>query len=517
MVALFESARRRAGWRFRFGSLARRSAGRVLAFSAEGLAHAELALLAARFRVERRARRSLLRILRRAINGRLRLARAASMRRAGLLRSTDLRLRRAALLALDRALLVRGRVAAARLRLLRSATRRARRVSTRGRATTVRLSRRLLRAELVVTRYRIQGFRRAYVGEIAVIARIWGVYRLWARKLSPITYYTDYTRSVLPALREYDPDVVHAHDLNTLPVARRYARRHGVPLVYDAHEHELHRNTTWTPLKRVAAAFHELRGIRAASATITVSAGIAEDLERWYRVPRPHLVMNSPPLATSLQTDAADLRAAAGLGPQDRLVVYVGKVLRARGLEEVVEALPLMPAEVHIGLLGPRAPEAEAQLLARAAELGQPGRVHLLGPLPSEGVPAAVGTADAAIIPIQNVCRSYDLSMPNKLFDAVMAGVPIAVSDLAEMRRFVTEHRLGTVFDERDPQAIAAAVRAVLAEVPEGIRDREAQQALQRSVAWEAQAEVLGALYAALPPRDTALRPQLAPAASAER
>ena len=31
-------------------------------------------------------------------------------------------------------------------------------------------------------------------------------------------------------------DVYHAHDLNTLPVAAAAAEKHGVPLIYDAHE-----------------------------------------------------------------------------------------------------------------------------------------------------------------------------------------------------------------------------------------------------------------------------------------
>jgi glycosyltransferase involved in cell wall biosynthesis len=380
------------------------------------------------------------------------------------------------------------------------------RVERRARRATVAVSRRLLRVELGVIRCAIQGYRLLYVSELSLLARVWGVYRLGARKLGPVTYYTDYARSVLPALCEFDPDVVHAHDLNTLHVARRYCRRHGIPFVYDAHEHELHRNTTWTPLKRAAAAYHEFRGIRAAAASITVSAGIAGDLERWYRIPRPHLVMNSPPLEASLRSASYSLKDAVGLGPEDKLVVYVGKVMRARGVEEVVEALPLMLPNVHLGLLGPRASEPEAALLLRAAELGCSGRVHLLDSLPPELVPAAIATADASIIPIQNVCRSYDLAMPNKLFDAVMAGVPILVSDLREMRRFVTEHQLGTVFDERDPLAIARAVADMLLQPPAGVADREALAALQRSIAWETQAEVLGQLYAALPPRDGALR-----------
>jgi glycosyltransferase involved in cell wall biosynthesis len=90
--------------------------------------------------------------------------------------------------------------------------------------------------------------------------------------------------------------------------------------------------------------------------------------------------------------------------------------------------------------------------------------------------------------------------MPNKLFDAVMAGVPLAVADLPEMARFVTERELGAVFDERDPVSIARVLRAVVEDPPAGVRNQERLRAVQAEVAWERQAEKLLALYERLAP-----------------
>jgi len=47
---------------------------------------------------------------------------------------------------------------------------------------------------------------------------------------------------------------------------------------------------------------------------------------------------------------------------------------------------------------------------------------------------------------------------PNKLFEYLMAGLALCVSDLPEMRRVVVEHDLGRLFTSLEPATIAAAI-----------------------------------------------------------
>jgi glycosyltransferase involved in cell wall biosynthesis len=375
-----------------------------------------------------------------------------------------------------------------------------RRLVVAARRGAIRWSRRCLRVALWQMKQCARLERWRYLRAVALANGLWAGQRRLARMHQPFTYYTDYRRSVLPVLRAFAPEVVHAHDLNTLDAAHRYARSSGARLIYDAHELELHRNAAWTRPKRLAARWVELRGIRAARGVITVSPAIADSLARTYRIHRPAVVLNSPPLMSSRLPPPLSLKDLAGIGDDGQLLVYVGKVARGRGVELLVEALAHLPSSVHIGLLGPRAPEHETRLLARSAELGADRRVHLLGPLPPDLVPAALSTSDAAVIPIRNVCRSYELAMPNKLFDALMAGVPIVVTRLRDMQAFVEDHELGAVFDEHDVASLVSAISAVLSVRPPGL-DTETITALRRSVSWERQVEVLGAVYTSLEDR----------------
>ena len=280
--------------------------------------------------------------------------------------------------------------------------------------------------------------------------------------MQPLVYLNEHAANCLDELLSLNPDVIHAHDLVTLSAGAVGARRSGAALVYDAHEIETESNN-WS-LNRLTAHYvarYESTLIRRAAATITVTEGIADWLEAKYRVKRPVVVMNVPaPAPPSIRRG---LREALGLARTVPLVVYVGGVMANRGLVECVRALDRLPG-VHLALVGPRFPDTESAVRNEAASLGLSTRVHLVDPVPPAEVVASIADADCGVIPIQNVCLSYFYCFPNKLLETVLAGLPVAVADLLELRRFVEETGVGVVMDERDPTSIANALRAVLDE-----------------------------------------------------
>jgi glycogen synthase len=56
------------------------------------------------------------------------------------------------------------------------------------------------------------------------------------------------------------------------------------------------------------------------------------------------------------------------------------------------------------------------------------------------------------------VCRSYELTLPNKLFEYAAAGVPVLASDLPVLAAVVRGNGLGEVVAPEDTAAIAAAL-----------------------------------------------------------
>ncbi|MNR18243.1 hypothetical protein D3C85_1349630 [compost metagenome] len=109
-------------------------------------------------------------------------------------------------------------------------------------------------------------------------------------------------------------------------------------------------------------------------------------------------------------------------------------------------------------------------------------------------LPAYTASADVGLCLIENLCLSYYYCLPNKLFEYLMAGLPVLVSDLQELRRFVQEHPVGQIVLQSDSTAIREAVMAM----DDAAIDSHTQAALEARTQfhWQAQERVLLEVYA---------------------
>lgn len=303
-------------------------------------------------------------------------------------------------------------------------------------------------------------------------------------------------RGAVQETRALAPDVVHANDANALVPALLSTVGTPARVVYDSHELWRHRNilrrNRW--LAPYVEAAIEALGIRLVAGVITVSPSIAEWLQGTYSLrERPTLVRNIPTARELPDPAQGRLRELAGLGPDDRVVSYVGGITTGRGLEETVDAMSLLPDDTHLVLLGYGEQRYVDGLLARARTAGVGHRVHLAGSVPSHEVPQALADADVAVVFVRPICLSYLYSLPNKLFESIHAGLPIVAADLPDTAEVVRRYGVGEVFDASTPEDLAAAIRQVLAD-PTAYRD--AARAAAAELTWEHEADQLVGLYA---------------------
>jgi glycosyltransferase involved in cell wall biosynthesis len=66
--------------------------------------------------------------------------------------------------------------------------------------------------------------------------------------------------------------------------------------------------------------------------------------------------------------------------------------------------------------------------------------------------------ADVGLIPYlpTNLCNYF--ASPNKLFEYILAGLPVVASNIPFMRKVILKNDIGALFDARDPQSIADAI-----------------------------------------------------------
>lgn len=326
-------------------------------------------------------------------------------------------------------------------------------------------------------------------------ARVWwlagGSYlKIMRSRLLPIEYFRGLAREALDLVTL--PAVIHAHDLGTLraavKLAKAWKRRTGSRprVVYDSHELYVEQQTRWPWWEKAMWKAHERRWIHHADAVIAVSGGIADQLQRRYRLStRPHVILNSPRAETDRRL-GRDVRNDLGLEPRTLLAVYAGAVKPSRGVDELVDAMSLLPGW-HLALVGTTPESLEAVLGSRSFPDDLAARVHTLRPVPYWSLPEYLSSATVGVHPLPDSCLNHRLALPNKLFDYLFAGLPVVVNDLPEMGNLVRTRAVGSTYEGGEPSSLARAL--------EGSKDLLVSPGAIDDLSWDRQEKLLRALY----------------------
>ncbi|MDI2132267.1 glycosyltransferase family 4 protein [Yinghuangia seranimata] len=315
----------------------------------------------------------------------------------------------------------------------------------------------------------------------------------------------DFDAAFAPVIAELAPDLLHAHDFDTIGLATRAALKlrasgHPVKVVYDAHEYIAGWERPGDPAFRPAMAAQERKYIRLADGVVTVSDTIAGLLADDHGLAEPPTVVcNAPTVAELAAGDDAeplpDVREAAGLGPDVPLLVYSGMTAPERGLDTAVAALPALPG-VHLAMVTARNPYVDA-LEAQATGLGVADRLHMLPYVEPRRLVAHLAGGSVGVVTSLH-SPNYELSLPSKYYEYLNARLPLVVSDLRTVGAFTREQGIGEVYPAGDPAAFAAAVTTVLADRARYTKPY-AGDLLDRNT-WEAQVPALLGLYERLVP-----------------
>lgn len=315
---------------------------------------------------------------------------------------------------------------------------------------------------------------------------------------------------------ELEPDVLHAHDLNTIPAALIVNQLTGIPVIYDSHELFLERNLG-SGSRRIDQAVWgvvERRGIGHCAAVISVSESICRTLERQYGLERVELVRNVQRYVPPPEGESSRLQDSLRLPSSTDIGIYAGGIMRHRGLEALVDSAAHLERSVFV-IMGYATDESYLDSLReRAAKRGVLGRTLFFHPaVPSEEVVPMVSSAKLGLVPTENICLSYYYEASNKIFHCMMAGVPLAMSDHPEKRLLVERHGIGVLFDETGPP------ERIAAQVEDFLDDRDRYEDAKRScleaarlLNWEHEEQTirriyrqLGALEEASPPERSLL------------
>jgi glycosyltransferase involved in cell wall biosynthesis len=298
-------------------------------------------------------------------------------------------------------------------------------------------------------------------------------------------------------------DVWQAESVITLSLAVALRQHFGGIVIYDANDIDSEAGRMarlpgpWKQLLRR----HERRLARAADAVVTVSDPYAQILARILGRPVDAVVRNAALVDDpERETTPADVQRSDrfhqrfGLPTERRIVLYVGQVMRGRGLRQLFEAISLVDeADLVVAGFGPD----YERYRTIAAALPHAERIHFAGSVAPAEIPEWTRGADVSAMPVQPDTLNHRFNTPTKLYDAMGVGVPVVASKLPGISPIVSETGCGVLCDPTDPADVARAIRDVI-DAPEeerlALRVR-CREAARSRYSWQHQARELLRVY----------------------
>jgi glycosyltransferase involved in cell wall biosynthesis len=300
----------------------------------------------------------------------------------------------------------------------------------------------------------------------------------------------DFYRRAIAVVHDVRPALIHCNDYNTMWVGVAARLLGGRTVVYDSHELWPDRNQRPEPRWWLIAC--EFLFVHLAHRTITASPGYSEVMARRYRIRPPGVIRNIPDasmLSSAVRSENGDSPAGDG----DRVALYVGALTTGRGLELSIMALSHIE-DVRLRLVGPARPAYLAELVELARREGVSDRVEFSGAVSPDELVETISEASVGLALIQPVCLSYRMSLPNKVFEYVAAGLPVLGSDLPAISALVNEHRIGLLAEPGEVEDVALKLGKML-EPERNTAFREAARRAAEELVWDREAERLAHEY----------------------
>lgn len=251
-------------------------------------------------------------------------------------------------------------------------------------------------------------------------------------------------------------DIYHSNDLNTLPqgiICSKVLRRK--KLIYDSHEVQSSRTGYG---KR--AYYIEKILIRFMDKMIMTNDTRANYVENLYGIEKPIVVPNYPFYTGSTGRDNKyDLYKILSIPKDKPILLYQGGIQQGRGLENIINSIPYINDGVVV-FIGDG--KLKKNIIKLVEELGVNEKVRFLDKVPVDELKYYTPNAFLGFQVLNNVCFNHYSSDSNKLFEYIMADVPVVACSFPEIKKVVEGEQIGICIDSHNSKDIANGVNILL-------------------------------------------------------
>jgi len=308
-----------------------------------------------------------------------------------------------------------------------------------------------------------------------------------------------FRNKVMPIIQKkilaHRPDLIHCHDLETLPAGVKAARRAKCKLIYDCHEYwpemEYHQNKIWG----MVTWFLEWKNVRKVDGVITVSDHLADKFKR-KKIPTEVL------FNTTRYKDAKKLvsskknyfRRELDL-PDDKIIVgYVGAMNYRMDFDSYVKALRGLEDNIIMVFVG--GAQARLDKLTRLAEsLGVSERLITHSWVDYDTCLKYIYSFDIGLQALISDSMA-EHTFPTKIFEYMALKVPYVAPDLRAMADFTRKWNSGYVLRGRSSEDIVKTITEAVSDPERNIKIGEKSHSnVKEKFSWEIMEKRLSKFY----------------------
>jgi glycosyltransferase involved in cell wall biosynthesis len=314
--------------------------------------------------------------------------------------------------------------------------------------------------------------------------------RHWFNK--KMFFYAEYNIRLFFYLLFTSFDILHSNDLDTLPANYLASRIKRKPLVYDTHEYFTEMPGLYgRPAVKKIWEFIERKIFPHIQIIITVNDSIAEIYREKYSR-HIHVVRNLPERIT---IDPSASPSMYGLPENKKLIIMQGRgINRDRGAEEAIYAMQHIDNAVLV-IAGDGDIVTDLKKLVIKEKSGE--KVYFIPPVPYKELMKLTSICHCGLSLDKDTSLNYRFSLPNKLFDYIMAEIPVLASSLPEVRKIVDQYSTGLLITEVSPRQIAEKLKIILFDIPKDSWKEKLLKA-KEELNWDKEKHRLSELYMSL-------------------
>jgi glycosyltransferase involved in cell wall biosynthesis len=267
--------------------------------------------------------------------------------------------------------------------------------------------------------------------------------RKWSKnKLIQIIKYCELLYVIIRYYRK--ADIYHCNDLGALPIGVIIKKifNKKAKIVYDAHEYETEVYGLTGIEKRINKVLERWL-IKYVDSFITVSYSIANAYVKLYEIEKPYLILNCPYYTNDIPKKDI-FRTLFKIKDESTIFIYQGGLSSGRGIELILEVFSKIKDKSKVVIFMGYGPLQDK--IKKYTEIEE--NIFFHKAVPQNLIIEYTNSADIGFSLIEDTCLSYAFCLPNKIFEYIMADIPVIASNgLLEVKRFIQKYKIGLTTD----------------------------------------------------------------------